>query len=501
MVQFKVDFNSQTTVFPHYWEKCIGSCHAIMAMREDYREHLRKARAECGFQYLRFHGLLDDAMSIVSNNIFTGEMSYSFINVDRIFDFLLEIGMKPFVELGFMPSTLASGSKTCFHYKANVTMPKDMKQWENLIEALVLHLIDRYGAAEVSTWFFEVWNEPNLKYFFAGTQEDYFRLYQATANVIKKVEPGLRVGGPATSADSWIKEIIAFCRETGTPLDFITTHHYPSDDPFALKEGTNEEKEDPMDEIERLMASPEVDMKKVAELVVGLHKKEEYIRGMLTESAIETVKRAEGIPVYYTEWNGSIEHDTAFQAAFVTKTLADNAGLVHGYSFWTFSDIFEEMGLNSAPFSDAYGMLTVYGTEKPVYHIFKELHTAGYERLPVEGTHDTVEVLATKNQNEYTVFITNGTPPGNEITEEEVTICLSGNIKHVIKGVIDSAHTNPKGFWEEMGAPVYPDGVQLAKLREASKLQYEILRIEWKEGKTDITFRMEPQSTVILKIR
>ena len=345
MVNFQVDFTNQTTVFPHYWEKCVGSCHATTALREDFREQLRKAHAECGFQYLRFHGLLGDDMSVCIGDMFTGEISYSFINIDRIFDFLLEIGMRPFVELGFMPSVLASGTKTCFHYKANVTMPKDMQQWEDLIEALTRHLIDRYGAAEVSTWFFEVWNEPNLKFFFDGNQADYFKLYQATARTIKKVEPGLRVGGPATSANSWIREMISFCKETGTPLDFITTHHYPSDDPFALKEGTNQEGPDPLEDVEKLVASGEASREKIMEIFASMAQKE-YPRGILTEMAREIKKQAAGLPVYYTEWNGSVEYDTSYQPAFVIKTLTDNAGLVEGYSYWTFSDIFEKWVLS-----------------------------------------------------------------------------------------------------------------------------------------------------------
>src|SRR5690606_19757538 len=97
---------------------------------------------------------------------------YSFFNIDSIFDFLLSIHMKPLVELSFMPEMLASGTSTIMHYKGNTTPPKSLSEWSNLIVALAQHLVDRYGAQEVRTWMFEVWNEPNLD-FWTGTQAQY----------------------------------------------------------------------------------------------------------------------------------------------------------------------------------------------------------------------------------------------------------------------------------------------------------------------------------------
>ena len=157
------------------------------------------------------------------------ELLYSFFNTDKVFDFLLSIGMKPFVELSFMPTALASGKKTVFNYKANVTPPRDYKQWAALIHKLVSHWVERYGRAEVRQWFFEVWNEPNLKSFWTGTQRDYFKLYRYTAEAIKQVDASLRVGGPATAKSEWIEDFVDFCERNKVPADFISTHHYPTD--------------------------------------------------------------------------------------------------------------------------------------------------------------------------------------------------------------------------------------------------------------------------------
>ena len=195
MLNFKVEQNEKTN-FPHYWEVCVGSCHAYTALREDYREQLIKAHNELGFKYVRFHGLFDDEMSVCIENFdFEGNsqgITYNFINIDKIIDFLLQIGMKPFLELGFMPSCLASGNGRIFAYGGNNSMPKSDKAWEELISRFIKHIIDRYGESEVESWYFEVWNEPNLPLFFAGSQEDYFHLYEMTARTAKKIDNKLK---------------------------------------------------------------------------------------------------------------------------------------------------------------------------------------------------------------------------------------------------------------------------------------------------------------------
>ena len=144
-------------------------------------------------------------------------------------DFLISIGMRPFVELSFMPEMLASGSTRVFSYQANVTPPKNYRQWEELIHKLASHWVERYGVDEVREWFFEVWNEPNLKAFWTGTQKDYFKLYRITAKALKRVDPLLKVGGPATAKNAWVPEFLEFCENRKVPVDFVSTHHYPTD--------------------------------------------------------------------------------------------------------------------------------------------------------------------------------------------------------------------------------------------------------------------------------
>jgi xylan 1,4-beta-xylosidase len=176
---------------------------------------------------VRFHGILSDPMGTLTCQ--KDRLLYSFFNADSIIDYLLSIGMRPFVELSFMPTTLASGAQTVFRYQGNVTPPRDYRAWAALIQKLVHHWVDRYGVAEVREWYFEVWNEPNLHAFWTGTQADYFELYRHTAEAIKGIDPGLRVGGPASAKNAWITEFLDFCDGHGIAADFVSTHHYPTD--------------------------------------------------------------------------------------------------------------------------------------------------------------------------------------------------------------------------------------------------------------------------------
>jgi xylan 1,4-beta-xylosidase len=428
---------------PHFWEHTVGSDHAPMALRADWQRDLKRAHDELGFQHVRFHGLLSDDMGtvVVDNN----ELLYSFFNSDQVFDFLLSIGMKPFVELSFMPGALASGSRTVFGYEANVTPPKDYKQWTTLIDRIVSHWVERYGEREVSKWFFEVWNEPNLRQFWTGTQRDYFRLYRHTAQAIKKISASSKVGGPATAKSEWIEEFVDFCERNNVPADFISTHYYQND-------------------------GYESD----SETEVQLFKSQ---RGIMREVAQNTRSHARNRPVYYTEWNTSSNpwdplHDEPYAAAAVASTVLEANGLVEGYSFWTFSDIFEEQYLPSIPFHGGFGLLTLHGIRKPAYRTFELLHDLGEQQSLVDGLHETVDCVVIQKASSVTVLLTNHTTPGHSIETEEIRIRLDNAREPVSARIkrIDEEHANPKRLWQEMGQPEYLSRKDVERLEAASEL-------------------------------
>jgi len=485
-VDFFVDLKRKGTPFAHYWEHCVGSCHAIMGTRQDWRKQLEKSHRELGFQYVRFHGLLNDEMSVVNKDR-DGNLSYSFFNIDSVFDFLLSIGMKPFIELGFMPEALASSTTTCFHYKGNITPPADYDQWADLIKTLTQHLVERYGLTEVRSWFFEVWNEPNLKFFFDGTQEDYFKLYRTTCLAVKSIDSQLRVGGPATSINAWIPETITFCKKTNTPLDFISTHHYPTDDPLWKNSSIS------MEEFFTNFADQ-----------FGT-----YERGILQKMTVKARQEAGDLPLYYTEWNTSAVlpdpiHDEAYSAALVAKTIADNDGLVQNYSFWTFSDLFEEAGQFSAPFHGGFGLQNIHGIPKPTYRLFEMLHGLGNERLKVEGgVISTVEMLVVKKTSEVTLLVYIHDIPGSDIHPEDVVIKLDGVSVNSTASIIriDGDHVNPKQKWIDLGSPAYPDKSQLEQIEKASQFRTKPFKLQIEDGVGLLKFSIPEHGSVEIKVK
>jgi len=501
-VNYKINCNGEGYAYPHYWEYCVGSCHAATVLREDVREHIRKAHRDCGFTHLRFHGLFDDDMSVVFSPMMgMGEPIISFYNIDSIFDFLLETGMKPFVELGFMPTPLASGTQTCMHYKGNVTPPADYGKWNAFIRKFAEHLIERYGSEEVESWLFEVWNEPNLNFFFDGTQEDYFTLYENTARALKAVDEKIKVGGPATSVNAWIPEFIGYCKKNEAPLDFITTHHYPSDDPLSTmgmngpgKKGGAMISPEMLQKIQNI--APEERQKLLEQF---MNRENNNPRDILAQMTKKAKEEAGDYPLYYTEWNGSKEYDTCYQAAFAAQTLAYNHGLVEGYSFWTVSDIFEEMGMKPGPFKNEFGIQTNHGIAKPVYRLFQALHEAGDIRLQAEGSHERAEVLVLKKDREIMVFAYNHDLDRRNVQKEEMEITLEGSVKTIKKAVIDEEHCNPLKAWKEMGSPEYLKREHLEVLEKASELVYEEVILQ-DTGNQTICFTAEPESVTIFKV-
>jgi len=424
---FRCDLSAVATPLPHFWEHTVGSERAVIALRADWQDQLRRCRQELGFRHVRFHGLLCDDMGTLVT--YAKRSIYSFFNTDRIWDYLLSLGMRPFVELSYMPEVLASGNSTVFHYKGNITPPKSYEDWATLIRKLVAHWVDQYGSEEVRLWFFEVWNEPNLKEFWTGSQADYFKLYRHTVEAIKSVDAQLRVGGPATAKNGWITEFVDFCEKNGLPADFVSTHHYPTD---AL--GTEEQ------DTETQLAQSR--------------------RSLLRDWARETQRQARGRPVYYTEWNSSSNprdprHDEPYAAAFAAKTVMEMNGLLECYSFWTFSDIFEENYFPSVPFHGGFGLLNLHGIPKPTYRAFELLHRLGDECLPVEGTHPTVDTWVVRSPTGVTVLLTNHALPRHPIETTHVHIQLGGAPRPLAASAerIDEEHANAKRLWQEMGAP------------------------------------------------
>jgi xylan 1,4-beta-xylosidase len=338
---------------------CVGAGRANEGLRADWQRQLAYVQKECGFTYLRMHGLLGDDMGVYREDK-NGRPEYNWQYIDEVYDFLLRIRMKPFVELGFCPGALASGNKTIFWWKGNVTKPSDPRKWEDLIRALVAHFRERYGDDEVRTWYFEVWNEPNLDGFFAGTQQDYFNLYAITARAIKSVSPAYRVGGPATAGCAWVPEFIHYCDSNQVPVDFVSTHDYSVESGHLDETGN-------------------------AGTVFSHNPRGIYGNVLRIHEQIAASPRP-NLEFHLTEWSASYTpadpiHDSYHSAAFILDKLKNCGTAANSMSYWVFTDIFEEAGPRFTPFHGGFGLLNYQDIRKPAFFAYQFLNRLGSTEL------------------------------------------------------------------------------------------------------------------------
>ncbi len=441
-----IDLQGPTHPFPHFWEKMFGSGRAVLALRDSYRQDLRSVKRATGFEYLRFHAILDDDVGVYNQNS-QGRAFFNFSYVDQIYDGLLSNGVRPFVEISFMPRALAaSPNQMPFWYRPYVAPPRDRQQWSDLIQAFARHLIARYGIDEVSQWYFEVWNEPNID-FWAGVpkQATYFDLYYVTAQALKQVSPRLRVGGPSTAQAAWTGDFIRFCAAKSYPVDFVSTHVYANDSAENVF-GTHEK-------ISRL------DM--VARAVKKVH------------DEVKASPRPD-LPIIFSEYNASYMNevnvtDSAFMGPWLASTISRTDGLVDTLAYWSFSDVFEEQGVVKRPFYGGYGLMAAGNIPKAAYNDFAMLHRLGTQRIELNSD----SALATRRDDgDFAIAVWNYAPPSEEGTSKNYDLSLSGlgDLRQAIIYEVDPNHGSALATWQAMGKPDFPTRDQQEILREAGRL-------------------------------
>jgi xylan 1,4-beta-xylosidase len=443
--EITVDVNAASHPFPHFWEQMFGSGRAVLSLRASYRQDLREVKQITDFQYVRFHAIFLDDVGVYKEDA-KGNPVYNFSYVDQIYDGLLENGVKPFVEISFMPYQLASAPiLQAFWYKPNVAPPKDWKKWDDLVTAFVNHLVSRYGMDEVATWYFEVWNEPNLD-FWAGNpkQSTYFELYEHTARAIKQVSRRLRVGGPATAQAAWVGDFIRHCAKNHIPVDFVSTHVYANDTAKDVF-GTNEN-------------IPRSDM--VCRAVKKVHEEIEH----------SSMPRE---PLIWSEFNASYKNepevtDSTYMGPWLANTIRQSDGMVDMMSYWTFSDVFEEQGVVKTPFYGGYGLMAVNNIPKPAFNVFQVLHKLGDQRIEVNSD----SALLTRDKDGgYVLAVWNYAPPEESGHPEHATITFEhANLSKATVWRVDSDHGDSYRWFKQMGEPSFPTREQIRELRAAGKL-------------------------------
>ncbi|WP_220199919.1 GH39 family glycosyl hydrolase [Ktedonospora formicarum] len=432
----------------------------------EYTQAFTMAHHELGARYLRAHAILDDEQNVYRE--VNGEAAYDFSSVDRIYDFVLQLGFRPIVELSFMPSDLATDvTKTIFTYKGIISPPKNWQRWGELNGRLAAHLVERYGIEEVSQWGFEVWNEPNLKVFWTGTQQEYFRLYDVAARAIKAVDERLKVGGPSTAAAEWVVDFLNYAQREGSPLDFISTHTY----------------------------------------------------GNLPLNFKEALKAANlpHIEVLWTEWGITPTHfarvnDAAFGAPFVLHGMKSAQNHADALAYWVVSDHFEELGRAPKLFHGGFGLLSVGNLHKPRYWALALLEEMGrdlvHAELQGDGAGSLIDSWVTrKADGTLDVLVWNGTLDqskidGDPLLDRQIRIHLEQLLAesyHCSITRIDMTHSNITTHWT--GQTDWPTPEQWDILHAADTLAVEEMPdVVATHGAADLAFTLPMPGVVRLRL-
>lgn len=472
-----------SAAFHNAADYCVGTGRMGLALQEEYMQQLKYVQENIGFSHIRGHGLFCEDVSIYHD--FTDRegnrhVEYCFTYLDRIMDRYLELGLRPFLELGFMPKDMASGEQTIFYWKGNVTPPKEYEDWTKLVQTTLRHLIDRYGREEVTAWPIEVWNEPNLPGFWKGADmQEYFKLYQYTATAVKEVDTAFCVGGPAICGvddERWLRMFLEFVRDNKVPMDFVTRHHYTS---YAPKwEGHYG--------------------------YINLHRPDYAFRVLeRSREIVDSFEEFKGMDIHITEFNTSYIpnapiHDTNLNAAYVAHMLSRLGDCHASYSYWTFGDVFEEHGVAFTPFSGGFGLVSNGGVPKPTFWTF-----AFFKQLMGDCVHRSDNAVVVKGKDGiYKGCVWN--PDGKRTGEElDFAITLPAEKKEygLLMKLVDEECCNPLKLWHDLGEPATPTKEMFALLKAGAQPQISTRRYEDVSGEVTVELHLKKNAVLYFELR
>jgi len=472
------------------WKNAIAVGRAYDLTRGDLLEQLAFLQKRIGYRYCRFHALFHDDMQVVVRTP-DGRIRYQWREIDMIYDRLLEMGLKPFVELNPTPAALASGEQTMFHYEMNVTPPSSFSEWGELVEAFARHLVERYGLEEVRSWYFEVWNEPNLPAFWSGTQEDYWSLYASSARALKRVDAGLRVGGPATSKASWITDFIQYCSSKDVPVDFVSTHLYAQDEyvEYRDREGSPHE--------------------------VGMF----FIDTVRSVQQKVAASPLPDLQIHWTEWNSLMAASTkgvtwcdnrfvdcAVAAPMIVRNCLALDDAADTLCWWVASDIFEEAPLPTAPFTCTYGLLTPQGIPKASFNAFDLMNRMTGFRMtfrfdaeppPACGGYATEEGGVTR----VLLFNQHLLEHAEQRTwRDAISVAAPAARYRIITVHVGAGAGSAHETWERIGSPLNPTRGEMDLLRAHSQPDYKAWIAAAANGTLTLDVELGPDELLYIDI-
>jgi len=488
-----VDLKDSAGPVDRFFDLSVGSDYPGTLIREDSQAQLKLTVDELGFRYVRFHAIFHDVLGTVRTE--DGKTVYNWTKIDQLYDDLLARHIRPFVELGFTPKALATSQNSIFYWNGNTSHPKP-DGWRDLVDAFVRHIEQRYGKDEVRTWFFEVWNEPNLSGFWeGGDQKAYFELYDLTSKTIKSIDLALRVGGPSTAGAAWVPEFLAHAKQSGAAVDFVTTHTYGVDGGFLDENGKQDTK---------LSPSPDA--------IIGDVR---HVREQISASAFPS------LPLYFSEWSTSYTprdsvHDSYISAPYILTKLKASRGLAQGMSYWTYTDLFEEPGPPTAAFQGGFGLLNPQGIRKPAFFAYKYLHALQGESLK---TSDPQAMLATQG-GDVAAVIWDFEQPDQKVSNRSfytkpipahAASPVDLRIQHLAPNAAYSVQVYRVGYhandaysaYVELGSPKDLSAAQVEHLNELTRDLPEIDKVmrSGPAGVVEFTVPMNSNDVVLVKLK
>jgi len=485
-VTIAVDAGTGATLgaWNRFYERAVAADHAHTFICTKYGRNiqnaLRKAHAQAGFQYVRFHGIFNDDVGVYKEDA-SGMPLYDWSGLDAVYDSIIAAGMRPMVEISFTPAALASDPtkiQTQLWYNGrspNISPPTgasgDWSKWIALMAEFVRHIEDRYGAEEVrANWYFEVWNEPSWMYSLGDT--GYYELYKNTVTGLLQTDPMLRVGGPAGSSgesSGLIRSLITGALNSGTKLDFLTYHRYGDDNNLPVADVNS---------------------------AVAFHKSLlndislTPIRGMTFTGELLNNE-------FGPSWMPSVSRDSEVAASYIAKIihLLGNDPTMpapSAYGYWAVSDLYEEIntGSGTAFREGNYGLMLKgdpkipesFDVAKPSFNAYRLLHMMGDQQLRVTGgtTGDGVGAAATRSTDGHAVqvlvynHVNGGTADAGLSSVVSLTVNnlpFTGTVR-VRQYIVDAGHANAYRAWRAMGSPSNPNQSQWVMLRDAAELCY-----------------------------
>lgn len=502
----KIDLSQNKEKINHNWKLLTTIGRAKDGLNNDIQNQLKIIQREIGFKYIRFHGIFDDEMKVYDEDN-SGKIVLDFSEIDKLLDFLYSINLKPFIELGFMPSKLAKEQNIIFDRPTIISPPKDINRWNTLIESFINHYISRYGLEEVKTWYFEVWNEPEIINFFGFKDvNEYYNLYENTYNTIKSISKDIKVGAPGINfmchgSYEWAKDFYDFYSSKDIDPDFIYSHSYTYIVDKDLKEIdiNSLSKNGILTEDENFLYNY---IEKLNSKVKEINKKDTYI--------------------YITEWNSSpshreLTHDTCYKSAFIVKNIVENMDSTESLAYWAVSDFIEELPLPKDEFHGGVGLITINSIKKAAYNAFYLLaklgdivvdkgegfyitkSSRGYQMILYNYCHfdklySYMDTSKMTQEDRYSVFKNDNSKEFNFVLEN----IDSGNYE-IKEYRVNRNHGSSFDAWVEMGATTILELEEIEYLKSKSYPRYTRKNENIKKS-YDINKVLQPHEIVLLEI-